>query len=178
MKRSIPSLFCALLAGSLAAQAPATPPKTHLKVGDMAPDFTLSSSQKKPIKLSDFRGKQGVVLAFFPAAFTGGCSKEMAAYTANIAKFEGMGYQVLSISTDNQPTLNHWAEELKAPFPFLSDFMRKVSADYGVLSPERGIANRATFVVDPAGKIQYIEEGSSAVDISGTELACARIKKS
>jgi cytochrome oxidase Cu insertion factor (SCO1/SenC/PrrC family) len=77
MRTILPVLFCAALAGTLAAQTPAapakpTPPKTHLKVGDMAPDFTLSSSQKKPIKLSDFRGKQGVVLAFFPAAFTGG----------------------------------------------------------------------------------------------------------
>ena len=77
MKTVLPVLLCAAFAGTLAAQAPAAsakpaPPKTHLKVGDMAPDFTLSSSQKKPIKLSDFRGKQGVVLAFFPAAFTGG----------------------------------------------------------------------------------------------------------
>lgn len=56
---------------SLFAQA-VTPPKTHLKVGDEAPDFTLSSSTGKPIKLSDYRGKKTVVLAFFPAAFTGG----------------------------------------------------------------------------------------------------------
>ena len=58
-----------LLASALAAQAP---PKTHLKVGDMAPDFTLISTTGKPVKLSDYRGKQNVVLAFFPAAFTGG----------------------------------------------------------------------------------------------------------
>ena len=70
MKHALPFVLSAALAGALAAQQ--TPPKTHLKVGDTAPDFTLSSSQKKPIKLSDFRGKQGVVLAFFPAAFTGG----------------------------------------------------------------------------------------------------------
>jgi hypothetical protein len=69
MKRLLPFL-AATFAGTLAAQAP--PPKTHLKVGDEAPDFTLNSSLKKQIKLSDFRGKQGVVLAFFPAAFTGG----------------------------------------------------------------------------------------------------------
>jgi peroxiredoxin len=61
------ALFCA----TLAAQ-PVTPPKTHLKAGDMAPDFTLPSTAGKPIKLSDFRGKNTVVVAFFPAAFTGG----------------------------------------------------------------------------------------------------------
>lgn len=62
--------FCLfLLAGALLAQAP---PKTHLKVGDMAPDFDLPSTAGKKVKLSEFRGKQNVVLAFFPAAFTGG----------------------------------------------------------------------------------------------------------
>ena len=60
----------AAAAGSLAAQQ--APPKTNLKVGDMAPDFTLPSTAGKPVKLSDFRGKSAVVLAFFPAAFTGG----------------------------------------------------------------------------------------------------------
>jgi peroxiredoxin len=64
-------LSCAVMAGSLVAQR-AAPPKTHLKVGDVAPDFTLPDSSNKPVKLSDFRGKKTVVLAFFPAAFTGG----------------------------------------------------------------------------------------------------------
>jgi alkyl hydroperoxide reductase subunit AhpC len=84
---------------------------------------------------------------------------------------------VLAISTDNQPTLNHWAGELKADYPLLSDFMRKVSASYGVLVPERGIAARTTFVVDPEGKIQHIEEGSAAMDPTGAATACSRIKK-
>jgi len=66
---SLPLLSTALAAIML-AQAP--PPKTHLKVGDMAPDFDLSSTTGKKIKLSDFRGKKVVVVAFFPAAFTGG----------------------------------------------------------------------------------------------------------
>lgn len=69
--RILSALFAtAAVAGSLAAQQ--TPPKTNLKVGDMAPDFTLPSTAGKPVKLSDFRGKSAVVLAFFPAAFTGG----------------------------------------------------------------------------------------------------------
>ena len=63
-------LVCALLAGTLAAQQ--APPRTKLKVGDMAPDFTLPSTTGKKVTLSDFRGKSAVVLAFFPAAFTGG----------------------------------------------------------------------------------------------------------
>lgn len=64
--------LCSLFAATLWAQAPQTPPKTTLKVGDMAPDFTLPSTAGGQVKLSDFRGKKPVVLAFFPAAFTGG----------------------------------------------------------------------------------------------------------
>jgi peroxiredoxin len=66
------SFLASLLAAGLFGQGPVQPGKTHLKIGDTAPDFTLSSSTGKPIKLSDFRGKKTVVLAFFPAAFTGG----------------------------------------------------------------------------------------------------------
>ena len=64
--------FLGLLIAMGAVAQPVAPPKTHLKVGDMAPDFTLPSTQGKPITLSDFRGKKTVVVAFFPAAFTGG----------------------------------------------------------------------------------------------------------
>jgi alkyl hydroperoxide reductase subunit AhpC len=80
------------------------------------------------------------------------------------------------VSTDNAPTLGHWAKEENIEFAMLSDFMRKASADYGVLMPDRGIANRATFVIDKNGIIQHIEEGSSAIDISGAATACSRIK--
>jgi len=71
--RKLSVLFLsAALAGALAQQGAQQPPKTSLKVGDMAPDFTLPSTSGKPVTLSDFRGKSAVVLAFFPAAFTGG----------------------------------------------------------------------------------------------------------
>ena len=71
MKKLLCTLGCAGLALALSAQN-ITPPKTSLKVGDEAPDFTLPDTNSKPVKLSDFRGKKAVVLAFFPAAFTGG----------------------------------------------------------------------------------------------------------
>ena len=100
----------------------------------------------------------------------------MTAYQAGIAKFEGMETQVFGISTDNLPTLKHWAEELKASFPLLSDFQRKTATAYGILLPA-GMANRATFVVDLDGKIQHIEEGSAAIDPTGAETACSRVKK-
>lgn len=168
-----------LAAGAAAFAQNAPPVKTHLKVGDTAPDFELSATDGKKYKLSDFRGKKAVVVAFFPAAFTGGCTKEMTAYTGNVSQFEQMGAQVIGVSTDNLPSLKYWAENvINAKIPLGSDFMRKTATDYGVLMPDRGIANRATFVVDTSGKIQFIEEGSQAVDISGAQTACSRLKKS
>ena len=172
------ALSMGLLVSFAFAQAPA-PPKTHLKVGDMAPDFTLVSTANKPIAFSDFKGKKGVVLAFFPAAFTGGCTKEMTAYQANITHFKDLGFEVIGVSTDNAPSLKYWAENvIKPEFNFASDFAtRKAAKDYGVLMPDRGIANRATFVISTAGKIEHIEEGTAAVDITGASNACARIAK-
>lgn len=88
-----------------------------------------------------------------------------------------MDVQVLAISTDFGPTLAHWKKELNLSYPLLSDHMRKVSELYGILIPEMGIANRVTFVVDAEGKIAEIQEGKEALDPTGAETACQRIKK-
>lgn len=173
MKRRLILSLAILVAVRLAAQAP---PKTHLKAGDVAPDFTLPSTAGKSVKLSDFRGKRNVVLAFYPAAFTGGCTKEMQAYQFGLDKFEMADTQVFAISTDNTPSQKRFAEDLKVTFPMLSDFAtRQVAKDYGVLIPDRGIANRTTFVIDKEGRIQHIEEGSAAIDITGAATACSRL---
>jgi thioredoxin-dependent peroxiredoxin len=84
---------------------------------------------------------------------------------------------VLAISTDFIPTLSDWAKELNATYPLISDHDRKLSETYGVLIPAMGVANRATFVIDLDGKIADIVEGSSAIDPTGAETACSRLKK-
>lgn len=183
------SSFLGMVAVSAFAQTPSAPQntapagsppaKTHLKIGDEAPDFSLPASNGKTVKLSDYRGKNTVVLAFFPAAFTGGCTKEMQAYQAGFTQFQDSNAQVFGISTDPLPSLRHWADEhLKTPVPLVSDFMRKVTKDYGILNAERGVASRTTFVVDRDGKIQHIDESNAAIDISGAATACSRLKKS
>jgi peroxiredoxin len=103
----------------------------------------------------------------------------MAAYQAGIAKFQEAGAVVLGISTDNLPSLSHWAsEQLKLSFPLASDFARRsVAESYGVLNKESGVANRATFVIDAGGRIQHIEEGSAALDPEGALTACSRLRK-
>ena len=78
------------------------------------------------------------------------------------------------MSTDAAPTLQHWAKELGAEFPLLSDHDRKITALYGVLQPN-GYANRATFVIDMEGKIAFIQEGNAAVDPSAADEACSRL---
>ena len=101
----------------------------------------------------------------------------MLAYQAGIANFEGVETQVFGVSEDNSPSQKAFAEKLNLSFPILSDFAkRQVAKDYGILMPEIGIANRATFVIDKEGKIQHIEEGSGAIDPSGAEMACKRLK--
>jgi peroxiredoxin len=169
------SSICCLTAAL--AQGPPPPVHTHLKVGDMAPDFTLRSTSNQMVKISDFRGKSNVVLAFYPAAFTGGCTKEMTAYGADVAKFEAQGAKVFGVSTDNVFSQQYWATEvLKVDVEMLSDFNKEVSKQYGILMPQ-GMASRTTFIVDTAGKIQFIEEGNDAIDIATELTACSRLKK-
>ncbi len=100
----------------------------------------------------------------------------MKGYQAGIAKFEGQDTQVFGVSTDNTPSQKEFAAKLNLSFPLLSDFSkRQVAEAYGVLIKEAGMANRATFVIDKEGKIQYIEEGKAALDPTGADTACSRL---
>ncbi len=100
----------------------------------------------------------------------------MKAYQDGLAKFQEADTEVFGVSVDSIPANAHWAQELGVTFPLLSDFNRKVVADYGILNSERGFANRATFVIDKQGKIQHIEEGKAAIDPAGAATACSRLK--
>ena len=100
----------------------------------------------------------------------------MNGYQAGISRFEGMEVKVFGVSTDSPATLSHWSKEMSLTFPLLSDQNHRVSKAYGILMEERGIASRVTFVIDPDGKIAHIEEGNAAVDPTGAETACKRIK--
>ena len=81
----------------------------------------------------------------------------------------------MAVSTDFTATLKHWKEELHASYPMLSDHMRKVSEQYGVLITQLGLANRATFVIDKDGKIASIQEGREAIQPTGADEACSRL---
>lgn len=172
----LPFLSVMLLAQTPQSNGGMAPLPTNLKVGDMAPDFTLPSTAGGKVTLSDFRGKQTVVLAFFPAAFTGGCTKEMQTYQLGIDKFKGTDTAVFGVSEDNTPSQKEFATKLGLGFPLLSDFAtRKVAEAYGVLIPSMGIANRVTFVIDKDGRIAYMEAGKDAIAILGAGDACSRL---
>jgi peroxiredoxin (alkyl hydroperoxide reductase subunit C) len=128
-----------------------------LKVGDMAPDFSLRGIDGKTYTLSEYRGKQNVVLAFFPFAFSGTCSAQMPSYEAELARFRSYDTEVIGISMDAGHSLKHWAGELGLTFPLLSDFypQGKVVDAYGARHPV-GMAERALFVVDKTGKLAWI----------------------
>jgi len=129
-----------------------------LKPGDEAPDFELRSHRGGTVKLSDFRGRQQVVVAFHPLAFTPVCATQMAGYESDLAKFEAMDAAVLGISVDAQPSKAAWARALGTiSFDLLSDFHPHggVAEKYGVYRANDGISERAIFVVDKQGTIAW-----------------------
>jgi mycoredoxin-dependent peroxiredoxin len=128
-----------------------------LKVGDDAPDFTLSDQAGEKLTLSQYRGQKNVVLAFFPFAFSSTCSAQMPSYQAELERFNSYDTQVLGISMDARHSLVAWAKQLDISYPLLSDFypQGKVTDLYGARHPA-GMPERALFIVDKAGKIAWI----------------------
>src|SRR5262249_48627820 len=99
--------------------------------GDVAPAFSLPATGGKTVTLADYKGKT-VVLAFYPKAFTGGCTKEMSAFRDRHPEFSGDGVQVLGISADDLETQTKFAESLKVPFPLIADPEGVAVNAYGV----------------------------------------------
>jgi len=129
-----------------------------LKVGDVAPDFELRTHKGGTVKLSDFRGKKNVVLAFHPLAFTPVCANQMRGYESDLSQFEKAGAAVLGISIDAQPAKAAWAKTLDSiSYDLLSDFHPhgEVAQKYGVFRPKEGFSERAIFIVDKAGKVAW-----------------------
>jgi len=133
----------------------------ELTVGDKAPDFKLEASDGKTYRLSDFKGKKAVVVAWFPRAFTQGCTIECKSLAANgdkIRKYD-VAYFMASVDpVEGEKGNKAFAASEKADFPMLSDPTKEVAAAYGVLNPERGVANRWTFYIDKNGRIAAIDK--------------------
>ncbi len=124
-------------------------------VGDKAPDFSLKSTSGETVTLSPFKEQKNVLLAFFPLAFTGVCTKENCAFTEDYAKFEGKDTVVLPISVDATPSLNEFRAKHKMTHHILSDFKREAGRAYGVLDEEKFFTKRAYFLVDKRGVVRW-----------------------
>ncbi|HUB62649.1 MAG TPA: peroxiredoxin [Puia sp.] len=144
-----------------------------IQIGRPAPNFTLYNSDKQKVSLSDFAGKN-VLLLFFPQAFTGTCTKELCSTRDNIATYNQANAQVLGISVDSVFTLAKYKEDQHLNFPLLSDFNKTVSATYGALYDNfvfdmHGVSKRSAFVVDKQGIIRYAEVLETAGDLPNFE---------
>ncbi len=141
----------------------------QVQVGQPAPNFTLFNSDKQKVSLSDYAGKN-VLLLFFPQAFTGTCTKELCSTRDNIALYNLANAEVFGISVDSVFTLARYKEDQHLNFPLLSDFNKTVSTTYGALYDNfvfdmHGVSKRSAFVVDKQGIIRYAEVLETATDL-------------
>jgi peroxiredoxin Q/BCP len=130
----------------------------RLSPGDTAPDFTLPDADGKDVSLADFRG-QSVVVYFYPAASTPGCTKQACDFRDNLAELNNAGYQILGISPDKPEKLAKFVDAETLTFPLLSDPEKTVLKQWGAFGEKKNYGKvvqgviRSTFVVDPEGKI-------------------------
>jgi glutaredoxin-dependent peroxiredoxin len=144
-----------------------------LQIGDKAPNFTLHNSEKNKISLSDYAGKN-VLMLFFPQAFTGVCTKELCAIRDDISRYNNANAVVLGISVDSVFTLAKFKEEQGYNFDLLSDFNKEVSTAYNTIYTDwildmKGVSKRSAFIIDKEGVLQYAEVLESAGDLPNFE---------
>lgn len=150
-----------------------------IEAGQKAPDFTLYDSEKNKVNLSDYKGKN-VLLLFFPLAFTSVCTKELCSIRDNIAQYNNVNAQVLGISVDSIFTLAKFKSEQQLNFPLLSDFNKEVCQAYGTLYDTfvfdmKGVSKRSAFVIDEEGIVQYAEVLENAGDLPNFEAIDAAL---
>lgn len=142
----------------------------ELKVGDAAPDFKMTGSDGKVHSLADYKGKQAIVIAWYPKAFTGGCTKECISFAKDGKLLKAYDVAYFTASVDPVQMNTDFAKSVNADYAILSDPTRQVSEAYGVLKAPGGVTNRWTFYISKDGKIAYIDKAvkteSHAADVA------------
>lgn len=144
-----------------------------IEVGQTAPGFSLHNTTKVKISLSDFKGKN-VLILFFPQSFTGVCTKELCSVRDSISLYNNADAVVFGISVDSVFTLAKYKEEQNLNFELLSDFNKEVCTAYDAVYTDwildmKGVAKRAAFIIDKEGVIKYAEVLESAGDLPDFE---------
>ena len=143
-----------------------------LAVGTNAPDFTTVDDQGNTVSLSDFKGKV-VVLYFYPKDDTPGCTKEAQSFRDNYQEYQDKDLVVLGVSMDDQASHKMFKEKYGLPFQLLVDQDGTITKAYDLYGEYNGVgyAQRVTYIIDPDGKITYVDEkvktDSHAQDIIG-----------
>lgn len=132
-----------------------------IQVGNPAPQFTLFNSEKQEVSLSQFLGKN-VVILFYPQAYTSVCTAELCSMRDNLSEYESLNAEILAISVDSVFTLDNWKTQQGYNFQMLSDFNKEVSTAYNSIYETfafgmKGVSKRSAFVVDGTGIIQHAE---------------------
>jgi len=130
---------------------------TGLAVGTPAPDFLLRDQFGQDVSLSSYRGRKAVVIVFYPYAFSGVCTGEMAAIRDRLAEFMTFDTEVLAISCDPVYALRAFADQDGLNFPLLSDFWPhgEVTSAYGVFDEKKGCPERSSYVIDREGIVRW-----------------------
>ena len=127
-----------------------------VKIGDIAPDFSLESASGQRVSLSDFRGMKSVVLYFYPKDETTGCTREACGFRDSYEAFKRLGAEVLGVSSDSSESHRKFAEHHTLPFTLLSDPKKVVRKLYGVRSSIGIIPGRVTYIIDREGRVIHI----------------------
>lgn len=127
-------------------------------MGDAGPDFALQDQHGAAVSLSDFTGRQNVILVFYPFAFSGVCTGELCEMRDHMRDLSNDSTAMLAVSCDPMFTLRAFSDRDGYEFPLLSDFWPHggVASSYGVFSVERGCAERATFILDREGVVRWM----------------------
>lgn len=152
-----------------------------LAIGQPAPEFSLYSSDKKLVTLSELRGEP-VLLLFFPLAFTSVCTAELCSVRDNIAWYNSVRANVFGISVDALQTLAKFKEDQHLNFTLLSDFNKEASRAYGSIYEQfgfnmKGVSKRSAFVIDKDGIVQYAEVLENAGEVPDFEKIKAVLER-
>jgi peroxiredoxin Q/BCP len=192
------SLCRALGALALAGAFTLSASAKDLQAGDMAPDFSVKASDGKTYTLKQFRGKQAVVIAWFPKAFTGGCTAECDSFRTKGVKqgydFSMLGNRTFKVaprehgsgldqydvafftaSCDTPETNARFVKELQLDYPILSDSTRKMATAYGVVDAKRKVPQRYTFIIGKDGRILEVDKANNTAG-HGAEVAAKLAK--